>query len=232
MKKINVYLRHCYYSKIQESLGKQRPIWWDKEKVFQNFKSTFNPKTTKYTIIYDEHYGKIEDTFLTQEKNSYTINCGGEAKSFIETLNYVKKQNHSPDDIIYFLEDDYIHQPGWDKVLLEAFTLPISYVTLYDHRDKYSEYYSEFRTKVLFTDSCHWMATPSTTNTFAVKYSTLVEDFNTHIKYSTGVEPSADHQKFLELAQRGRFLISSLPGYSTHCQSELLSPCIDWKKFL
>ena len=232
MTKINVYLRHCYYSKIQESPGKQRPSWWDKEKVFQNFKNTLNPETTKYTIIYDEHYGKIEDTFLAQEQNVYVINCGGEAKSFIETLKYITTQNHSQDDIIYFLEDDYIHQPGWDKVLLEAFTLPISYATLYDHRDKYSEYYAEFRTKVLFTDSCHWMATPSTTNTFAVKYSTLVEDFYTHTKYSTGVEPSADHQKFLELAQRGRVLISSLPGYSTHCQADLLSPCIDWKKFL
>ena len=56
MKKINVYLRHCYYSMIQESPGKQRPEWWDKEKVFQNNKNTLNPETTNYTIIYDEHY--------------------------------------------------------------------------------------------------------------------------------------------------------------------------------
>ena len=230
--KINVDLIHCYYSKIQEAPGKQRPSWWDKEKVFQNFKNTLNPETTKYTIIYDEHYGKIEDTFLARENNVHTINCGGEAKSFIETLKYIQYQNHSPDDIIYFLEDDYVHQPGWDKVLMEGFTLPVSYVTLYDHRDKYGEYYAEFRTKVLFTDSSHWMATPSTTNTFVVKYSTLVEDFYTHTKYSTGVEPSADHQKFLELSQRGRVLISSIPGYSTHCQEDLLSPCIDWKNYL
>lgn len=232
MTKINVYLRHCYYSKIQEAPGKQRPSWWDKEKVFQNFKNTLNPETTQYTIIYDEHYGKIEDTFLAQEQNVHTINCGGEAKSFLETLKYIKTQNYSLDDIIYFVEDDYVHRPGWDKVLIEGFTLPVSYVTLYDHRDKYGEYYAEFRTKILQTHSSHWMATPSTTNTFAVKYATLASDLETHIKYSTGVEPSADHYKFLELSQKGRVLISALPGYSTHCHADLLSPCIDWERYL
>lgn len=230
--KINVYLRHCYYSKIQESPGKQRPKWWDKEKVFQNFKITLNPETTSYTIIYDEHYGKIEDTFLSQEKNVRIINCGGEAKSFIETLNIVKNTPHRKGEIIYFLEDDYLHRLNWDKVLLEAFTLGADYATLYDHADKYMDFYREFRTKVLHTKSCHWMATPSTTNTFAVEYSTLMNDFETHTKYSTDVEPSADHQKFIELSQNGRILISSIPGYSTHCQADLLSPCIDWSTYL
>lgn len=230
---INVYLRHCYYSKIQEAPGKQRPDWWDKEKVFQNFKTTLNPETTSYTIIYDEHYGKIEDTFLAQEKNVHIINAGGEAKSFIETLNIVKNTPHRKDEIIYFLEDDYLHKPNWDRVLLEAFTLGADYATLYDHADKYSEFYREFRTKVLYTKTCHWMATPSTTNTFAVEYSTLRDDFEFHTKYSTDVEPSLDHQKFLDLAQqKGRVLVSSIPGYSTHCQADLLSPCIDWKKYL
>lgn len=232
MKKINVFLRHCYYSKIQESPGKQRPYWWDKEKVFKNFKNTLNPETTTYTIIYDEHYGKIEDTFLSQEENIHIVNCGGEAKSFIETLNYVKNIAYKKDDIIYFLEDDYVHQPNWDKILLEGFTLGADYVTLYDHADKYMEFYREFRTKILHTKSCHWMATPSTTNTFAVEYSTLMNDFEYHTKYSTDVEPSSDHQKFLDLAQKGRILVSSIPGYSTHCQKELLSPCVDWKDFL
>jgi hypothetical protein len=229
---INVYLRHCYYSKIQESPGKQRPDWWDKEKVFQNFKNTLNPETTNYTIIYDEHYGKIEDTFLSQEQNTHIINCGGEAKSFIETLTYIQSQNHSGNDIIYFLEDDYVHRPGWDKILLEGFDLGADYVTLYDHGDKYMEFYSEFRTKILHSKSSHWMATPSTTNTFAVKFSTLIKDFSVHHKYSMNTEPTLDHQKFLELGQNGRVLISSIPGYSTHCQQDLLSPCIDWKTYL
>lgn len=232
MKKIHVYLRHCYYSKLQEQPSRERPDWWDKEKVFENFKKTLNPETTNYTIIYDKHYGERSNTFLKNEENVYEIDCGKESLSFLETLAYIKKQNHSPEDIIYFLEDDYVHRPEWDKILIEGFTLPVSYITLYDHGDKYQEFYSEFRTKILFTDSCHWMATPSTTNTFAAKYSTLLEDYTTQIKYSVNVEPSADHQKFLDLAQQGRVLISSIPGYSTHSHKPTLSPCTNWGQYL
>ena len=232
MSKIHVYLRHCYYSKIQEYPGKERPSWWNKESVFNNFKKTYNKENTEYHIIYDEYYGKIENTFLSNEKNVHIVSCGGEAKSFLETLDHVRNQNHKGDDIIYFLEDDYIHQPGWDKILLEGFSLPVSYVTLYDHRDKYGKYYEDFRTKILITDSSHWMPVPSTTQTFATRYSTLIDDYYIHTKYSSNVEPSADHQKFLHLSRNERILISSIPGYSTHCQFDLMSQCVNCEKFL
>jgi hypothetical protein len=229
--KIEVFLRHCYYSHLQYS-SHNRPDWWDKEKVFQNFKNTINPETTNYTIIYDEHYGKREDTFLNEEKNVYEIDCGKESESFCRTLDYILSQNFDDDTIIYFLEDDYVHRPGWDKVLIDGFTLPIDYVTLYDHRDKYQEMYKDFMTKVLHTKLSHWMPTPSTTNTFAVKFKTLKEDYEIQKKWSTDYEPSADHAKFIELNQRGRNLISSIPGYSTHAHKEFSSPCIDWSTYL
>jgi hypothetical protein len=232
MKKIEVFLRHCYYSKIQEQPSRERPDWWDKQKVFENFKRTYNPETTNYTIIYDEFYGKIEDTFLKNEKNVHIINEGGEAKSFLRTLDYISEQSFDSNTIIYFLEDDYIHRPNWDLILMEAFELPVHYATLYDHEDKYMHWYDEFRTKILHTKSSHWMPVPSTTNTFATKFDTLLGDIHIHRSHSLYCEPSDDHQKFLELAQTGRRLVSALPGYSTHCHKYLLSPCIDWEKHL
>ena len=230
--KIEVFLRHCYYSKLQELPSRERPSWWDKEKVFNNFKNTYNPKTTNYTIVYDEHYGKIENTFLKDEENIYLIDCGKESLSFIETCKYILSQNFDDDTIIYFLEDDYIHRPGWDKVLIDGFTLPVQYVTLYDHGDKYQEMYKNFMTKVLHTELSHWMPVPSTTNTFGIKFKTLKEDYLIHEKYSIGYEPSFDHGKFIELHNRGRSLISSIPGYSTHSHKDFLSPCINWKNYL
>jgi hypothetical protein len=92
--------------------------------------------------------------------------------------------------------------------------------------------YKDFMSKVLITKYSHWMPTPSTTNTFAVKFKTLKEDYKIQKKWSTNYEPSADHAKFIELNQRGRNLISSIPGYSTHCHSQFLSPCIDWSTYL
>jgi len=229
---IEVFLRHCYYSQLQEQSNKERPDWWNKEKVFHNFKNTLNPETTNYTIIYDEYYGKIENTFLSQEDNVHIISAGGEAKSFIMTLDYILSQNFDDDTIIYFLEDDYVHRPEWDTILQEGFTLPVSYVTLYDHKDKYTEMYADLMSKILITNHSHWKPVPSTTQTFAVKFKTLKEDKEIHQKYSTNTEPSQDHTKFLELNQRGKHLISCLPGYSTHSVKEWISPCINWSTYL
>jgi hypothetical protein len=227
---IEVFLRHCYTSKVNLS-GANRPDWWNKEKVFQNFKNTLNSETTNYTIIFDNYYGNQEDTFLKDEE-VVTINCGGESKSFCKTLDHILSQNFDDDTIIYFLEDDYVHRPGWDKALIDGFTLPIDYATLYDHGDKYQEMYKDFMTKVLHTKLSHWMPIPSTTNTFAVKFKTLKEDYEIQRKWSTNYEPSADHAKFIELNQRGRNLISSIPGYSTHAHKDFLTPCIDWSAYL
>ena len=74
--------------------------------------------------------------------------------------------------------------------------------------------------------------TPSTTNTFATKFKTLKEDMSIHTLFSTGYEPSNDHIKFIELSKKQHYLASSIPGYSTHCHEEFLSPCIDWEKYL
>lgn len=230
--RIEVFLRHCYYSKIQEQPNKERPDWWNKEKVFLNFKNTLNSETTNYTIIYDEHYGKIEDTFLSKEQNVHIINAGGEAKSFLRTLEYVLSKDFDDDTIIYFLEDDYVHRPNWDVILQEGFSLPVSYVTLYDHKDKYTEMYADLMSKILITENSHWKPIPSTTNTFATKFKTLKEDKKIHYQYSMNVEPTLDHQKFLDLNQRGRYLISCLPGYSTHAVKEWVSPCINWSQYI
>lgn len=229
--KIEVFIRHCYHSDLKYST-QNRPEWWDKEKVFNNFKRTLNFETTNYTIVYDKHYGNRSETFLKDEENVYEIDCGKESLSFIETLNYILSKDFDDNTIIYFLEDDYVHRPGWDKILIDGFNLPVDYVTLYDHGDKYQEMYKDLMTKVHHTELSHWMPTPSTTNTFAVKFKTIKEDQNIHRYFSTGFEPSADHNKFLELHQKKRILISSLPGYSTHAHKEFLSPCIDWSQYL
>jgi len=238
MKKIEVFLRHCYYSKIQELSSRTRPDWWNKEKVFLNFKNTLNSESTNYTIIYDEYNGKIDDTFLSQEKNVHIISGGDEAKSFLSTFDYILKKNFDEDTIIYFLEDDYVHRPKWDIILQEGFTLPASYVTLYDHPDKYTNKikngisYAELKHKIFTTSNSHWRTTISTTCTFATKFKTLKEDKEIHQKYSTNTQITRDSLKFIELNKMGRSVVSCLPGYSTHAAGEYVSPFINWSDYL
>ena len=40
---------------------------------------------------------------------------------FLNLLNYVNDQDYPENDIIYFVEDDYLHKEGWVDILLEGF---------------------------------------------------------------------------------------------------------------
>lgn len=232
--KIEVFLRHCFYSPNSALPNRKRPEWFDKVKVFENFKKTINSDLANYTIVYDEKFGPIKDTFLKNEKNVEIINYGYESGSFSRTVDIVLGKNFSDDTIIYFLEDDYLHQRQWCEILLEAFTLPVHYVSLYDHLDKYIDPgYDNLISKIFVSESVHWRTVPSTCNTYATKISFLKEDYLIHKHYSDAASDgvSMDHSKFIHLGNIGRTLITSIPGYSTHCDY-LQSPTINWEQHL
>jgi hypothetical protein len=235
-KPIEVFIRHCYYSKLQELPDRTRPKWFNKIKVFENFKNTLNPEFVNYTIVYDEFYGSIDKTFLANEKNVEIIKSGSECDSFLSTLDVIQSRNFDDDTIIYFLEDDYIHRPGWCDIMLEGFNLNPHYLTLYDF-DLFIE--SGYLCEIFATPSSHWRAVPATTNTFACKYKTLLEDLKVHKKYSTdgikeedGFHFSKDYDKFWELQKQKRYVISPMPGWSTHCDANHISPVINWEKIM
>ena len=237
-KLIQVFIRHCYYSKLQELPDRSRPFWFSKEFAFKNFKDTINLNLADYHIIYDEYYGSIDKTFLKDEKNVKIINCGSECESFIETINFIKSKKYSNDTIIYLLEDDYIHRDDWCKIILEGFSLNCDYLTLYDF-DFFSEFNKNF--ELYLTKNSYWKSIHSTTNTFACKYSTLIKDFDVHVEYSTkksirdaqGYFFSSDDKKFNFLSQKlNRKILSTLPGFSTQCTLNKISPTINWEKIL
>ena len=233
-KPIEVFIRHCYYSKLGELPDRVRPFWYNKTQVFENFKNTLNPDLINYTIVYDEFYGSINKTFLAKEKNVEIIKCGSETDSFLKTLEIIQSKNLSDDTIVYLLEDDYLHRPGWSDIMLEGFDIKSHYLTLYDFDFFIAKGYL---CEIFTTPSSHWRAVPATTNTFACKYKTLIEDLEIHQKYSIngvkeedGFHFSKDYDKFWELQKQKRYLISPIPGWSTHCDENHISPVIDWKK--
>ena len=235
-KPIEVFLRHCYYSKLQELPDRTRPRWFNKIKVFENFKNTLDSNLVNYTIVYDEFYGSIDKTFLAKEKNVEVIKCGSETDSFLSTLDIIQSRNFDDDTIIYFLEDDYLHRPGWCDIMLEGFTINPSYVTLYDFDFFIGKGYL---CEIFATKSSHWRAVPATTNTFACRYKTLLEDLEIHKKYSIhgvkeqeGFHYSKDYDKFWELQEKQKYLISPMPGWSTHCDANHISPVIEWDKII
>lgn len=232
--KIEVFARHCIVSKISQH--KNRFPGYSREKCFRNFISTLDRDQANLTLILDSFYGKSDGHFLAgypQEK-IVNIQAGTEALSFLQLLAYIVSLPLHPDTIIYIVEDDYLHLPGWIPLMREGLLLPgVDYVTLYDHRDKYFlPIYSHLTSRIFITPNSHWRTIPSTTNTFAVRFGTLLKDLPVHQRFSCNCSISRDHAKFCSLKRRGRLLISPMPGWSTHCESEFASPCVDWERFL
>lgn len=227
MKKIEIFNRHCFFSDV--STNKCRPNWFSREKCFLNLKKTINPEISNLNIVFDNKKGKIENYFLKNESNVIQISCGTEAQSFVELLKIIIGCNFEDDTIIYIVEDDYIHLNQWDKILIEGFEIGFDYLTLYDHFDKYTDMYNNLVSKILISKSTHWRTIPSTTNTYAMKFKTLKRDFETHIKYSTNVHISLDHNKFLDLNCNNKYLGSPIPGFSTHVETQWISPIINWQ---
>ena len=228
---IRLFQRHCNFS--TQSEHKPRPGWFNREVIFDKLIASLDSRV-EYTAFHDSGNGEIKDHFLAhKEVNKVSVKGGNDAQSFLNLLNHVNEQEYDDDDIIYFLEDDYLHKHGWVDIMEEGFDMiGADYYTLYDHPDKYFlPMYQDLTSKVIATKNVHWRTTPSTTNTYACRFSTLKKHFDIHVKHCDLVAKwTKDHDKFTELWNNGSNLISCIPGYSTHVEGNMLSPVTDWSK--
>ena len=229
-KKIEIFARHCNFSK--NSINKDKPKWFDKEKLYLGFTNTLDLNTSNLTILFD---GDVSTHFLKNEKRFPIIQnkSGNDAKSFLFLLDYVYNNKLNDDTIVYFVEDDYLHHKDWQRILIDGIeNINAEYFTLYDHRDEYTEpMYDDLMCKLYFSKLSHWKTIPATTNTYSMKYSTFKKHIDIHKKYcnlNDGI--THDYDKFIELWNIGSNLVSSVPGYSTHCESKWMSPLMDWEK--
>jgi hypothetical protein len=218
--------------------NKVKPNYINNENCLKNALQVFPWTEYDWSIIADnisEETDNMIQKYIPRDHILY-VSVGHGAGTFNLALDEALQ---SPDDeIIYFLENDYLHKPSSDKILIEGFDLGASFVALYDHPDKYKgpgqggNPYCEGGaedTRVYLTDSCHWKITNSTTMTFASKVSTLKHTEDTLRKWTNGTHPN-DFQMFLELREQNELLITPIPGYSTHGETAWLSPLTDWSK--
>jgi len=206
--------------------SKNRPEWFSKKKCFENLLSILD-EDSHLTVLFD---GIPEEDHYIHGHPYISIEGGTERKSYMSMFKFIiEKTNIDDNDIIYILEDDYMHKNDALCILREGFTTGADFVTLYDHPDKYNQGYFEiyangFPTKVLCSKSSHWKTTPSTTCTYAMKFSTFKKTYVTQISYCTRKCQIYDHERFLDMCNQGYVLISPIPGRSTHCESEYISP--------
>jgi hypothetical protein len=214
--KFHILLRHCMESTVSQH--KQRPVGFDRSLLFQRLCQTV---INENVIVFLDKNSSVPQPHFT-EKGPFPIlqnNCGSEASAFLHLLKYIKDQalskQWSREDIIVILEDDYAVQSGWKDLIREGLQYG-DYVTLYDHPDKYSELYKGVSSLLFQGKLRHWRTTPSTTNSYAMKVGTLLDDFLLHRFFSERVSVTRDHEKFLSLWQTGKTLVSCIPGAWSH----------------
>jgi glycosyltransferase involved in cell wall biosynthesis len=225
--------------------NKARPSFFNKRELFKHFLHEFKDHQI-YVVadnVSDESYQFIVSQLARHttpvHARVFRKKYRSGAYSFLYAAKYVIEHHNDPEEIVYFLEDDYLHKNGANNILQEAFTLKgVDYVTLYDHPDKYLSPQNKGNplvqengeiSKVFVTDSVHWKSTNSTTMTFACKLKTLLQDYQVYYAFCQTGYPY-DFDMFINLCnEHKRVLISPLPSYSTHCETEHLAHLVNWE---
>ena len=211
---------------------KEKPNYINNEKCLSNATNVF--KNADWNIIADNCSDETLSMIQKYQSQINTVSIGHGAGTFNLALD--KALTYDEDEIVYFIENDYLHKTESQKILNEGFSLGASFVALYDPPDKYLDPilggnpYCEGGgedTRVYLTESCHWKITNSTTMTFAAKVSTLKRVEPILRKYTAGTHPD-DFKMFLELRSQGELLVTPLPGYATHGETYWLAPLTDW----
>jgi hypothetical protein len=228
--------------------NKVKPDYITNENCLRNFVSVFGNQNLE---IIADNCSKETLQMITKycHPNSITtVSIGHGAGTFNLALDTALKWGD--DEIIYFVENDYLHLQGSPQILEEGFKLGAPYVTLYLHPDKFIPPFNGgnpevdqdggYTTKIFRGETQLFGMFNSTTMTFAAQVKQLKEDEAILRKWTSGTHPD-DFKMFLELRDNGKVLLCPLNTFSTHGETNWLAPLYkvkqenlveEWRKHL
>jgi hypothetical protein len=216
------------YNKVKPKYINNRNCLWNAVNVFKDadwyiIADNVSEKTNNMLFQYIDNLDVIEH-----------VSVGHGAGTFNLALD--KALTFDDNEIVYFCENDYLHKPDSQKIIEEGLNeIGADFVSLYDHPDKYIDGANPYvqgggeMTRVMLSTSSHWKVTNSTTMTFAAKVKTLRKVENVLREYTQGSYPR-DFDMFISLYNSAHYLVTPIPGYSTHGETAWLTPLIDWSK--
>jgi len=230
---IKVYYR---LSNQQAGINKNKISNASKKTCLQNCINKFGKENI--TVIGDNLNVEHIELLRNLGVRFIEVSNGNGSGTFRDALNLAIKENLES-DFVYLLEDDFLHKEESKGLLIEALNSYDSYVTLYDHPDKYinkenggNPYIEEKGevTRLVKTENVHWKITNSTVMSFAARVSRLKHDKHLLEKYSSNSITNS-FGFFTELSkEKGVAALSSVPGFSTHCETAWLSPFTNWEE--
>jgi len=246
---IHIYYRHCPTIRLTPQT---RPAWFGYDTCFANLLETTEQGRREGRIILhvvfdgspealrDDAIGSRLFPLLTaspQETPSihvHHIKGGNQRAAWRACLSVIADgAGIADDDLIYLLENDYLHVPDWVARLSELAVSPIpwDYATLYDHPDKYPGYtdapdsrrYRHLTGRLFCSGTQHWRTTPSSTATYILRGRTYRSDRSI---LRLGIY---DYRLFKLLGfVRRRTVVSPVPSLATHSMSAYLAPVVAW----
>lgn len=253
-KKINIYLRACNSAQNKPNNG--RPSWYSQDKCFYNLLKTINFNLARLVVVHDGDTANtltevLQDDYPYEIKNidtksytgySYEPNCGS-SKSLCLTSEVIKNDNIPENELIYILEQDYLHLPGWCEEVLDLYNNLHKYAhrdsntlftNLYHHPDKMifnnpnvnNEFsmYKNLESKIIATKYRYWRFLPSLTSSW------LMTKYLFDANYDLFNHGFSDNTASNEFIKRGYQQITPVETLSTHVQIPWLSFYVDWEK--
>ncbi len=224
---------------------KQRPPYFNKLACLRNFLAALSPiRPASMLMIYDGTMSHRWRRILPEYASVRNVDHLGSSQSFVFALDSALL--YPSEDIVYFVEDDYLHVPGSLDKLIECFeTINPDYATLYDHPVRYSAFPGVDRdlpipnARVMTTSSHHWQPVESTCMTFGARVRTLHEDKQVLLTHAVGFQHPRDRELFRHLQGLGKYrdmnprrrLLGPIPSLATHCEIPWLAPTIDWAPY-
>jgi hypothetical protein len=242
---LSIYYMH--YDTDSKIVYKDRPEWFSYELCLNNIIRTIELGPTdvkiKFILMFDGNQESFNNNFCSKyfdphesiryvncEYSVVFIDAGTGAKAGQITLDYICSQTFEPNNFIYTLENDYLHTDHWIENTRDICQSKIKfdYLTLYDHGDKYEHNtaflrrYFNLKSKLYVCKKLHWRTMSSTCFSFITSPEILKHDAWIFKNFH-------DMKAFTILRNlKRRILLSAIPGQSTHCMSDYLSPAIDW----
>ena len=230
LRALNSLIRSVNFSKKKYQNIKFKTIIVDdksKEENLNKIKKLINKSDLDITIIPLNH-DKYKDT-IKQQKNDQTFS---NLASLLQSFELGKEHG---EDLIFFVEDDYLHfEPMMEEMIAsyeriasqvnkDIFMCPADYPYLYMDNKK---------TNILIGNKRHWRTINQTLCTFMTTKSLLDKYWNNF--YNTCLDRNNPFEKHLNEIYTKEFCISPLKSLSLHLtnvnSSYGLSPFIDYKK--
>lgn len=204
---------YWYYRISDNSYPKEKLPGIGKQECLENFLSVFSEY--QGMIVADNCSQETIDYIKSLDLPNLRISESGNAGAIQWCL--MDAINELNEEFVYFVEDDYLHHEDADKILLDGFCRPrVSYTTLFDHPDKYTEHYNFGETSKVYRNKHHWRMTQSTTMTFAARRRDLAKHWKVWEEHTSGSHPN-DHHIFTKiLEEHGDQLACAIPGLAVH----------------